>query len=231
MEALESAEDRRLNIVVHPTPNKVKFTFQDNGSGIPAEVIDTLFHPFVTLRGKLGGGSRENMGLGLTIASRIAHQYGGTIEIRNRPTRGVEVRIALPLAGEPADPNADFLLPLGRIAFSTRDDSLASSLAPQLRRDGHHVEFFNDAAGLEEGLLSRRFDLLYLDSRTLDVPSHKAVLTKLPRNRRPPILCVTTQDAQPSQTPCPINAMGYCTATELDAHTIVSHLRHIQEME
>jgi signal transduction histidine kinase len=63
----------------------------DTGSGVPAEIEDTLFEPFVTSRS-------EGTGLGLAIVREIARAHGG--EARHLPTpTGAHFRIELPWRG------------------------------------------------------------------------------------------------------------------------------------
>jgi signal transduction histidine kinase len=60
----------------------------DDGEGIPAERADRALDPFYTSRdGRLG--------LGLTIAKRIAELHKGSIEIANAVPRGTAVTIRL----------------------------------------------------------------------------------------------------------------------------------------
>ena len=54
---------------------------EDDGPGIPAEVLEKLFTPFLTSKAK-------GTGLGLAIAQKIVEAHGGTIEGRNLPGRG-----------------------------------------------------------------------------------------------------------------------------------------------
>ncbi|HXX92880.1 MAG TPA: ATP-binding protein, partial [Planctomycetota bacterium] len=60
----------------------------DSGSGIPAEVIDKLFSPFVTSKVK-------GTGLGLAIAQKIVEAHGGAIEARNSPGGGATFTVRL----------------------------------------------------------------------------------------------------------------------------------------
>ena len=61
----------------------------DRGPGLPAEVRQHLFEPFITTR---QGGT----GLGLPIANRLTLQQGGTLAIEDRPGGGTAAVVRLP---------------------------------------------------------------------------------------------------------------------------------------
>lgn len=65
-------------------------TVTDNGSGIPAEQLRTLFQPFRTTK-------RGGFGLGLYECKRILAAFQGAIHIESEVGRGTRVRIELPL--------------------------------------------------------------------------------------------------------------------------------------
>jgi signal transduction histidine kinase len=67
------------------------FFVEDNGPGIPAEVLPEIFEAFVTTRLDARG-----TGLGLTVAEGIVHQHGGAISAANRPNGGARLEIVLP---------------------------------------------------------------------------------------------------------------------------------------
>jgi len=75
-------------------------TVRDSGPGIPHDVQQNVFEPFVTTK---SGGS----GLGLALVAKIVGDHGGLIEVDSRPGR-TEFRIFLPLF--PEDP----VIPVGR---------------------------------------------------------------------------------------------------------------------
>ncbi|ADU31906.1 sensor histidine kinase [Evansella cellulosilytica] len=63
---------------------------EDNGPGIPTELADTIFDPFLT--------SKENgTGLGLTIVQRIVENHNGKIELIDTEKQGTTFLITLPL--------------------------------------------------------------------------------------------------------------------------------------
>lgn len=70
---------------------------RDGGPGIPDELLERVFEPFVRVedsRSRETGGS----GIGLTIARNIATRLGGSITLRNHPEGGLEARLELPAA-------------------------------------------------------------------------------------------------------------------------------------
>ncbi|HWZ34868.1 MAG TPA: HAMP domain-containing sensor histidine kinase, partial [Mucilaginibacter sp.] len=61
----------------------------DNGTGIPPEIINTLFDPFVTKHKSNG------TGLGLAIVKQYINAHGGNITVKNN--NGAVFIISLPL--------------------------------------------------------------------------------------------------------------------------------------
>lgn len=63
----------------------------DDGPGIPADVLPDIFDAFVSSRLDAKG-----TGLGLTVAQGIVQQHGGTIHAGNRQGRGARLEVVLP---------------------------------------------------------------------------------------------------------------------------------------
>jgi PAS domain S-box-containing protein len=72
------AQEPVLTIKRHETadPGELRYSVCDNGSGIPAELLERVFEPFARAK---GGGT----GLGLSIAQRVVNIYGGSIRAYN----------------------------------------------------------------------------------------------------------------------------------------------------
>lgn len=68
-----------------------RITVDDNGPGIPAEVLPDIFEAFVSTRLDSCG-----TGLGLTVAEGIVHQHGGTIAASNCKSGGARLEVCLP---------------------------------------------------------------------------------------------------------------------------------------
>ena len=88
-DALRLSSSRRVTTPVRSTP-WFAIHFADNGTGIPPELLDTLFEPFVTTK-------ETGTGLGLSICQRIASAHGGTLTVRNRKRGGAEFILSLPI--------------------------------------------------------------------------------------------------------------------------------------
>ncbi|WP_337771028.1 response regulator [Desulfovibrio piger] len=65
----------------------------DNGTGIDDDIMPHIFEPFFTTHRQAGRGA----GLGLSVATGLAHGRGGRITAANRPEGGALFRLLLPL--------------------------------------------------------------------------------------------------------------------------------------
>jgi signal transduction histidine kinase len=66
----------------------------DDGPGVPEEIRDRLFEPFVTGRGR--DATRPGTGLGLAIAHRTVSRHGGTLRYERSPRGGARFVLTLP---------------------------------------------------------------------------------------------------------------------------------------
>jgi len=79
-------------------PPWVAIIVRDDGMGLPAELGERIFAPFVTTK-------ETGTGLGLSICKQIVEAHGGRIKAENREGGGAvfEVRLPLVQADEPDD--------------------------------------------------------------------------------------------------------------------------------
>lgn len=69
--------------------------FRDNGVGIPADRLSSIFNPFYTTK-DVGQG----LGLGLAISHRIVTDHKGSIHVISKPGQDCAFRLEFPVAGK-----------------------------------------------------------------------------------------------------------------------------------
>jgi two-component system, sensor histidine kinase and response regulator len=78
-------------------PPLLALSVQDNGPGIPAEVLPRVFEPYFTSRQR-----GENVGLGLAIVQRFIQQAGGAVHVHTEAGRGTIFTLYLGLRDTPS---------------------------------------------------------------------------------------------------------------------------------
>jgi two-component system osmolarity sensor histidine kinase EnvZ len=74
--------------------HEVELVLEDTGPGVPETQLGLLTQPF--FRGDAARTEASGAGLGLAIVEKAVKRMRGTLTLRNRPGRGLEVRIRLP---------------------------------------------------------------------------------------------------------------------------------------
>jgi two-component system C4-dicarboxylate transport sensor histidine kinase DctB len=89
IEALDGHAEPHLQISIEREgKDGVILEVADNGPGVPAELVDEIFTPFVT-------GRPNGLGLGLGIARDIAREFGGELVIGRSMLGGAGFRLSL----------------------------------------------------------------------------------------------------------------------------------------
>jgi len=84
-----------VNIDAQPTDNNyVRISIRDQGPGIRAEVQHRVFEPFFSV--DVGNGSKEGIGLGLSIVKSIVESAGGRIEFESKLGEGTSFHAYFP---------------------------------------------------------------------------------------------------------------------------------------
>ncbi len=144
---------------------QVEVLVRDTGVGIPRELLDQVFQPFMTTKGALGGSTTPGTGLGLAISYGIIESHGGTITIKSVVAQGTTVTLRLPIGGavsEPSAPQSDSLAALD-ILIVDDEPVLASSLARLLETHGHRVTVATNGETALRRYCERSFDLVISD--------------------------------------------------------------------
>lgn len=89
-EAMEGVERPVLDISARmPEPGRVEIAVSDRGGGVPMQLDETLFSPFVTTKS-------DGMGVGLAICRTIVEAHGGRIWAEPREGGGTSFRFTVP---------------------------------------------------------------------------------------------------------------------------------------
>jgi signal transduction histidine kinase len=81
----------KITIRIHAEGDEVFTEIRDTGPGIPPEIADRLFEPFVTF------GKTRGTGLGLSICKRVVQDHRGRISVVSEPGKGAAFTFVLPL--------------------------------------------------------------------------------------------------------------------------------------
>ena len=169
-------------------PGFITLEIEDNGPGMPPEIVARVFEPFFTTKP-----AGQGTGLGLSLCLGIVESHGGRIELDSAVGRGTRFRIELPTA-KGTQRRAD----AGRIdAAKARDSSvrgkrilvvddeevMAHLLTEVLTDLGHQVDRFCDARLALEKIREVPYDLVVSDLRMPGLDG--GALQKLAEEARP----------------------------------------------
>lgn len=152
--AVESFDERggAVTVSLSARDGRALVTVQDNGKGIPPDILARLGRRGET-HGKIGG-----TGLGLHHAQTSAESWGGKLELSSELGKGTAAALALPLAVRPERTRFDAVLidddPLSRATWKTA----AARAGKSFRSFSSVGTFFDAAADID------RLTTVYIDS-------------------------------------------------------------------
>ena len=83
------SDDGHVQILLTKSDEQISVSITDDGCGIPAKQLLTIFQPFVTTK-------PDGTGLGLPVAKRIIEAHGGHIRVSSAPQKGSTFTFLLP---------------------------------------------------------------------------------------------------------------------------------------
>ncbi len=84
-----------LRFTVKKSGKWAVFSIEDDGCGIPAEVLGKMFDGYHDRAGELMDGKRNNMSIGLSVCATIIRAHGGKIKAENRREGGARFSFSL----------------------------------------------------------------------------------------------------------------------------------------
>jgi signal transduction histidine kinase len=80
----------RIEVSARRTEAGLVLSVADDGHGIPPEIRDRLFRPYLTTK-------RHGTGLGLFVTRRIVQHHGGEVTVRSEANQRTEFEVCLPV--------------------------------------------------------------------------------------------------------------------------------------
>jgi nitrogen-specific signal transduction histidine kinase/ActR/RegA family two-component response regulator len=157
------AADNRIHVRACLRDGWLEIEVEDNGPGIPPDVLGRIGEPFFTTK-PIG----EGTGLGVAVSRSTVRAIGGKLSFESEPGRTV-ARVLLPVAAAPAEVEPEPVEPLSggdlaglRILIVDDDDLVARSLQRILT--AHEITAVSSGAGALDVLRERSdFDLILCD--------------------------------------------------------------------
>jgi len=79
-----------IHVNIHSADHSVTIVIEDEGEGVPEDLLEKIWDPFFTTKAK-------GTGLGLGIVKNIIESHEGSVSITNQPDAGSRVAIVLPV--------------------------------------------------------------------------------------------------------------------------------------
>lgn len=188
-----------INLSVARDENQALICVKDSGIGIPRQMLQRVFEPFLQVNAKRGSGG---LGIGLSLTKRLVELHGGSIEARSDGEgRGSEFVVRLPLLtvspiqpaiAKEADPTR-----VERTASGTRillvDDNHAASetLGKLLEFKGYSVRFTHDGESTLRAADEFNPHIIMLDIGLPDMSGYDVARTLRGRGNKAAMIAVT----------------------------------------
>jgi signal transduction histidine kinase/DNA-binding NarL/FixJ family response regulator len=178
--AVKFAPGGHIDVLLGFDPKGIlEIVVKDNGPGIGAADIESVFEPFTVLDASYGRNS-EGTGLGLSIVAMAVEVLDGQITLNSEVGAGCEFRVQIPVAifenciQFAGGDSGNSLLPqdhLKQVGIAERkhvlvvDDNEINRLVliEMLQRLGHRVSTAEDGPDALEAATAERFDLILMD--------------------------------------------------------------------
>ena len=160
------AGERRIRVRTQSAENgSARFTVEDNGPGIPADIRDRIFESYFTTK-PVGVGT----GIGLSICKSIVERHNGKVWYEESETGGARFVVELPMVarslGEIAGQNA-YSTNIRTALIIDDEPDVASSLADILELMGIKSVVHGDWPSARNGIdsLDMEIDIVFSDLR------------------------------------------------------------------
>lgn len=91
-DAMNGKQNSKIMISAIQLDNMIQMEVKDNGPGVKDDIINKIFDPFFTSKGR-----HDNTGLGLSISKSIIEEHGGQLNVKNAPEGGAVFAFSIPI--------------------------------------------------------------------------------------------------------------------------------------
>ena len=187
-----------ITLTAREDPDELTLSVKDTGAGIPADVLPTIFEPFVQADRSLQR-AQGGLGIGLTLVKKIVELHGGTVEASSAGAgQGSEFVVRLPRLHVPASPAEPAPSPrdegeVARQRVLVVDDNVdaADSLSMLLTSMGHEVAVSRDGIDAVRRTWNWRPDIVLLDIGLPGMSGYEVANALRERENKPWLVAVT----------------------------------------
>jgi CheY-like chemotaxis protein len=184
-------------------------TVADTGTGMDQKILDRIFDPYFTTKGK-GKGT----GMGLSVVHGIVTAMNGAVQVHSDPGRGTQFRVYLPVEEKGADMESDPAeqAPLTggneRILLVDDEKPVVAMETQILSRMGYRVTAFTSSTHALAAFKDdpHRFDLVITDIAMPDMSGDKLAVEM--QNIRPDVPILLCTGFSERMTPEKIEKLG-----------------------
>jgi PAS domain S-box-containing protein len=185
--------------------DRIRIDVVDTGIGIPADKLDHIFEEFYQVANPARE-SKQGLGLGLSIVSRLARVIGAEVLVQSREGRGTRFTVVMP-AGAASQQKASLSAPAAVVSglrIMVIEDEPMVGMGLQLILEGWNCEVLSAGSG-EEALATGeregwRFDAIIADHRLGAGMSGTQTATEIVRRAGRPIpTLIVTGDTAPER--------------------------------
>lgn len=156
-----------IDLRVEHRDGMVELTVKDDGIGIPASMLSSVFDLFVQADQSIER-SKGGLGIGLTLVKWLVELHGGTVSVQSEPGVGSQFTVRLPLAlslvpKQESRTESSAKQQSRRILVADDNLDAAASLAVLLKMMGHDAQTANNGIEAVEIAQSFRPHLMLLD--------------------------------------------------------------------
>ncbi len=192
-------EGGTLTIKVAPHEDNIRIVFKDTGCGIPDQIKEKIFDPFVTTKGALGKSEIPGTGLGLFLTYGIINSYHGKIEVDSKVGKGTKFTIQIPISGN-LPPESTFKKE--RISFRggerklkilliDDEKTICNVLKKFLESKGHKVTASFKAKEGFKHFKKENFDVILSDITMPGMDGVELIREMKEKNKRSKIIAIT----------------------------------------